>query len=266
MVRFTLDGEEFELTQELVRQRIASDSPESIQQYWVEIDDQRWPVKQVMALATGLERTRFQSQNSCRLLAKLGFTLGNGATPLTAGSVARAHPRSRGGNFDVACLRELERLHADVGLNWRLAGAVVLDSDGFPSFPLLRRGPGLYRFDFGIDVAGIRTLYFGESKSVAGRASNYRNAKTDRSTQQTSRRIHKEVVEHLVRGGTIEFAIATEVHSNSSTIDLRSTAARRFAENAAVFIAQTTADTRVLNINAYFDGRADSSSLSEETG
>ena len=51
-------------------------------------------------------------------------------------------------------------------------------------------------------------------------------------------------------GGTIEFAIATEVHSDNGTVDLRRTAARRFAENAAVFIAQTTPGTRVLNVDA----------------
>lgn len=249
MVRFRLDGEEFELTPDLVRRRIASHHPESIQQYWVEIDDQRWPVKQVMALATGLTRTRFQSQNSRRLLAKLGFAVGSGAAELPAGSVARAQARSRQ-TIEIASLAELERLQVNVGLTWRRAGSIVLDANGFPRFPTLPRDPGLYRFDFGSDDAGIRTLYIGESKSLARRASNYRNAKTDRSTQRTSRRIHKEVVEHLTRGGTIEFAIATEVHSDNGTVDLRRTAARRFAENAAVFIAQTTPGTRVLNVDA----------------
>lgn len=177
MVRFRLDGEEFELTPDLVRRRIASHHPESIQQDWVEIDDRRWPVKQVMALATGLARRRFQSQNRRRQLAKLGFAVGSGAWDLPAGSVAHGQSRSRA-TVEMTSLVELERLHVNVGLTWRRAGSIVLDAGGFPRFPTLPRDPGLYRFDFGIDDAGIRTQYIGESKSLARRASTYRNAKT----------------------------------------------------------------------------------------
>jgi hypothetical protein len=257
MVEFRLDGEQFELTQDLVRHRIAAHHPESIQQYWVEIDGRRWPVKQVMALATGLDRSRFQSQNSRRLLAKLGFTVGAGAHALPADRAAQSGPRTQSGSFDITSLPELEQLQVNVALTWRHTGPVVLDDNGFPQFPALPRDPGLYRFDFGTDADGVRTLYIGESKSLARRASNYRNAETDRSTQRTSRRIHKEVVEHLTSGGSIKFAIATEVRSDNGTIDLRRTAARRFAENAAVFMAQTTADTRVLNVDADLDEAGD---------
>src|SRR3954453_17453894 len=47
-MRFTLDGEPFELTPELVRARLAGHMPEEIREYWVEIDGIRWPVKQVI--------------------------------------------------------------------------------------------------------------------------------------------------------------------------------------------------------------------------
>ena len=248
-LRFKLDGEEFELTQDLVRQRIASHRPESITEYWVEIDAVRWPVKQVMAIATGLDRRRFQSQNSRRLLDKLGFAVGAGSSTLSSSEAGRPQSRSRAA-LDIAALPEVERLSVSVELAWRLAGSVVLDAPGFPKFPPLPRDPGLYRFDFRGGRDGVRMLYIGESKALARRASNYRNAKTDRSTQRTSRRIHKEIVEHLSGGGSIDFAIATEVSSDGETIDLRRTAARRFAENAAVFVAQMTADTRVLNVEA----------------
>jgi len=264
MVEFRLDGHAFELTQERVRQRIASHHPESIHQYWVEIDERRWPVKQVIALATGLDRGRFQSQDSRRLLAKLGFTVGAGASPLPAGQATLTRPRAQAASFDITSLPELERLQVNVTLVWRYAGAVVLDARGFPQFPALPRDPGLYRFDFGMDEDGTRTLYIGESKSLARRASNYRNAKTDRSTQRTSRRIHQEVVKHLKGGGTIEFAIATEVRSDNGVLDLRRTAARRFAENAAVFIAQTTTDTRVLNVDADLEEATDEANGAED--
>ena len=79
----------------------------------------------------------------------------------------------------------------------------------------------------------------------------YRNAKTDRSRQRTSRRIHKEIVQHLQARGSIDFAIATQVQlGDGQSTDLRLKSARRLAENAAVLIAQTAPGTRVLNIDA----------------
>jgi len=111
--------------------------------------------------------------------------------------------------------------------------------------------PGLYCYDFGVDENDVRTLYIGESVDLARRASNYRNAKTDRSRQRTSRRIHKEIVQHLQAGGSIHFAIATRVQlGDGQATDLRLKSARRLAENAAVLIAQTAPSTRVLNIDA----------------
>lgn len=78
-MRITLDGDPFELTPELVRARLRGHAPETIRDYWVEIDGTRWPVKQVISLATGVrERRRFQSQSSRRWLGNLGFSLGTG--------------------------------------------------------------------------------------------------------------------------------------------------------------------------------------------
>jgi hypothetical protein len=137
------------------------------------------------------------------------------------------------------------------GLTWRTAGPVTLDADGLPVFPQLPRVPGLYRFDFGIDESGTRRLYIGESVELARRASNYRGAKTDRSRQRTSRRIHKEIVSHLAAGGTIEFAIAiTAGWGKNEALDLRLRSARRLAENAAVLVAQTRTGTIALNIDS----------------
>jgi len=111
--------------------------------------------------------------------------------------------------------------------------------------------PGLYRFDFGVDDEGVRVIYIGESVSLRQRASNYRNAKTDRSRQRTSRRIHKEVVAHLSAGGAIEFAIATAlVLAHGQAADLRLKSARRLAENAAVLSAQMQSGVAVLNVDA----------------
>ncbi|MEP9362191.1 DUF6884 domain-containing protein [Nocardioides sp. CN2-186] len=79
-MRFTLDGEQFELTPELVRSRLEGHTPEDVREYWVEIDGMRWPVKQVISLATGAGRHRFQSQASRRWLRNLGFAIGTGSS------------------------------------------------------------------------------------------------------------------------------------------------------------------------------------------
>ena len=58
-ISFTLARQQFELSTDDVRTRLAEHRPDAIDQYWVEIDDIRWPVKQVMALATGLGKSDF---------------------------------------------------------------------------------------------------------------------------------------------------------------------------------------------------------------
>lgn len=249
-MEITLAGRPYDLSTDLIRARLRDRTPENIQEYWVEIDGVRWPVKQVIALATGAKRSDFQSQDSRRWLQNLGFTLGVGSSPLK-GKAQAVRPSRRPQRVAVADLPELESLSVALRLTWRLAGAVSLDSAGLPLFPALPSAPGLYRYDFGTDEAGVGTYYIGESQDLARRARNYRGAKTDRSTQRTSRRIHLEVVEHLVEGGSIDFAIATEVNVDGDVaVDLRLKSARRMAENAAVLAAQTSDQVRVLNIDA----------------
>lgn len=250
-MEFKLAGRQFDLTQEMVRHRLADHAPDPIDQYWVEVDGIRWPVKQVMAVATGLSRTEFQSQNSRRLLAKLGFTVGVGSTPLDGTSPQRSVSRRQRSVVDPVDLPQLETLSVGVTVTWRLAGPIALDGEHLPIFPPLPSQPGLYRYDFGMDDRGVRTVYIGESQDLARRARNYRGAKTDRSTQKTSRRIHTEIVGHVLAGGSLEFAIATEVViQDGGEADLRLKSARRLAENAAVLMAQQAVGVRVLNIDA----------------
>jgi hypothetical protein len=250
-MHFTLDGESFDLTPVLVRERLVGHVPEEIRAYWVEVDGIRWPVKQVICLATGANRNRFQSQASRRWLQNLGFVVGTGSSAIEGGSAARSVGVSHRAAFDHSRLEKLDALDVRVAFSWLRAGPISLDDAGLPRFPALPRVPGLYRYDFGVDDAGIRTSYVGESVDLARRASNYRNAKNDRSRQRTSRRIHKEIVGHLAAGGTIEFAIATSARwGDDVELDLRLKSARRLAENAAVLLAQTQPGVRVLNIDA----------------
>src|SRR5690349_17427194 len=97
-MRFTLDGEPFELTPEVVRARLAGHMPEEIREYWVEIDAMRWPVKQVISIATGVsDRQRFQSQSSRRWLQNLGFTIGGGTGASAAATAQRSATMERPG-------------------------------------------------------------------------------------------------------------------------------------------------------------------------
>lgn len=250
-MRFTLDGEVFELTPDVVRSRLNGHLPEEIREYWVDVDGERWPVKQVIALATGARPTRFQSQESRRWLRNLGFPIGSGGSDGGDGSARTARRAAPRRGFDSSGLEEIEALDVRVQFSWLRAGAVTLDHQGLPLFPHLPSSPGLYRYDFGLDGAGVRTLYIGESVNLARRGSNYRNAKSDNSRQRTSRRIHRAIVGHLAAGGVIEFAVATTVRwGEDEGLDLRLKSARRLAENAAVLLAQTRTGTRVLNIDA----------------
>ena len=112
-MRFTLDGELFELTPSVVRNRLSGELPERIQSYWVEIDGIRWPVKQVISLATGVaDRGRFQSQSSRRWLHKLGFTIGRDKGRLDLNQVAaKGMPRS-----DMSSLASSDAPRPDVVL------------------------------------------------------------------------------------------------------------------------------------------------------
>lgn len=251
-MEFTLDAELFALTPQLVRARLEGHRPEEIREHWVEIDGLRWPVKQVIALATGATRSRFQSQASRRWLANIGFAVGSSsgrsgvARPSGDQRVSTARAK-----FDLESLPVLESLEVRVRFDWVGAGRVTLDDEGLPKFPPLPRLPGLYRYDFGVDDNGVRTFYVGESVDLARRAGNYRNAKTDRSSQRTSRRIHREMVQHLRAGGSIDFAIATQVQlGDGQATELRLKSARQLAENAAVLMALTDPGARVLNIDA----------------
>lgn len=248
----TIDGESCTVTKDSVRQALVGSEPEKLHVHWVEIEGYRWPVKQVVALTTGMNRNRFKSRDARVWLRSLGFQI---QTERRLKREPAADPEKRISKIaavDVADMEIIDGLQVTVDVTWRRAGQVTVHPvTGRPSFPPLLEQPGLYRFDFGENRRGEQVLYVGETKSLARRASNYRNATKDGGRNRTSRRIHKEVVEHITNGGVIEFAVATEVSLNGGEhLDLRRWSARRMAENAAVLDAQLRPATVVLNIDA----------------
>lgn len=104
---FTLDGEKFELTREVVLARLREQSPGKVQQYWVEVDGVRWPVKEAISIATGFARTRFQSQQARHWLKSVGFVIGGSAVnagPIPAPATSTTPPAK----FDPAGLERAE--------------------------------------------------------------------------------------------------------------------------------------------------------------
>ena len=134
-----LGGQPFDLTPELVRARLSGHAPEDVREYWVEVDSVRWPVKQVIALATGAKRARFQSQDSRRWLANMGFHVGSGGGTVTARPASRQRCSTARAKFDPETLEVLESLDVRVAFEWLRAGLVVMDDEGLPKFPLLPR-------------------------------------------------------------------------------------------------------------------------------
>ena len=74
-ISFVVNGRSVTLSRQEVERRMESVAPEAIRSHVVVIADVRYPVKQVFAMVTGLDRLDFTSATARRLLAKLGFEL-----------------------------------------------------------------------------------------------------------------------------------------------------------------------------------------------
>lgn len=125
-----------------------------------------------------------------------------------------------------------------VSFVWRPAGAVVIEDAGKLRFPTLPARPGLYRMTLTKRPGQRRPhIYVGETDNLQRRASHYRNPGP---TQQTNIRLNQLLRTHLADGGVASLDMVTEamvaVASGAAAValDLRSAAARRLAENAAV--------------------------------
>ncbi len=72
-MRFTVGGEEYDLTKERVISAMRGVSSEPIQKHVVEIEGMVFPPKQVFATVTGRVRTSFTTMEAQRVLRRLGF-------------------------------------------------------------------------------------------------------------------------------------------------------------------------------------------------
>jgi hypothetical protein len=73
MPRFVISGRPFELDQERVEYCVTGLLPDPLQQHYVIVSGRRFPPKQVLACATGLDRADFTTHQARRILCRLGF-------------------------------------------------------------------------------------------------------------------------------------------------------------------------------------------------
>lgn len=66
-------GHDFELTRSSVEQSLAGVDPEPIQEHYAVVSGRRYPPKQVLAAATGLDRADFTTHQARAVLRRLGF-------------------------------------------------------------------------------------------------------------------------------------------------------------------------------------------------
>ena len=85
MTAFTINGHRFELDRESVEDAVGAELPDPIKDHFVVVGGRRFPPKQVVSAATGLDRAEFTTHHARRILQRLGFAAGrrsrDGAAP-----------------------------------------------------------------------------------------------------------------------------------------------------------------------------------------
>jgi hypothetical protein len=76
MARFTVGGIQFLLTKEDVEKKLESITPEQVRELFVEVNGNRFPIKQALAEVAGLQRGMFTSHDAMRVFRKLNIPIG----------------------------------------------------------------------------------------------------------------------------------------------------------------------------------------------
>jgi hypothetical protein len=100
---FTISGHRFELEPSGIEQCLLDRLPDPINEHYVVVRGRRFPPKQVIACATGLDRADFTTHQARRILKRLGFVAARAAHE-HEGSDADVGDRLRSGR-QAAALR-----------------------------------------------------------------------------------------------------------------------------------------------------------------
>jgi hypothetical protein len=119
-----ISGQQFDLDPRRIVRAVSQALPEPVRDHYVVIEGRRYPPKQVIALATGLDRADFTTHQARRILRRLGFTAARRAAPPSP-SVG---PASRRPTTDP-----VERLRPHIGEWVAVKGDDVLVSAASPA-------------------------------------------------------------------------------------------------------------------------------------
>jgi hypothetical protein len=112
-IRAQVAGHTFTLRQPDVQRAICRAEPGEIRDHFVEVDDRRYPVKQALAIATGLDPSDFTSQHARSVFRRLGLRLGRLSTHSGAPTAMHAPAPSPGEpRTESAAHRRRERAEA----------------------------------------------------------------------------------------------------------------------------------------------------------
>ena len=89
-MRFTVNGEQLELTADGVQRQLRLVRPEPLHQYAIQVDSVFYRVKQAFEVATGLPRRRYTTQTARRVLSALGFAVVADSGHLRSEKIPRA--------------------------------------------------------------------------------------------------------------------------------------------------------------------------------
>jgi hypothetical protein len=92
-VRVQIAGRVFDLHQADVSHLVGRLEPAEIRDHFVEIRGRRYPVKQALGAATGLDLSDFTSQHARSALRRLGLPVGRLSTAARVGGAPRRAPR-----------------------------------------------------------------------------------------------------------------------------------------------------------------------------
>jgi Holliday junction resolvase-like predicted endonuclease len=108
-IRFTLNGQRYELTRAVVESRLRDVVPEIVHKHAVRVNGMWFPVRQAFEKATGIPRSEFISHAACRHLAALGFEV--------HGDIESRNPQATVSHGDVAAWMRDSRA-ADATEDW----------------------------------------------------------------------------------------------------------------------------------------------------
>jgi len=113
MASFTISGQAFELDRLGIEQCMLDLLPDPLHEHYVVVRGRRFPPKQVLSCATGLDRADFTTHQARRILKRLGFA---------AARVQRAQADGDGNGREFQGSTQAEALRPHIGQWVALAG------------------------------------------------------------------------------------------------------------------------------------------------